>query len=287
MKIKLVLIATIVVVLAIPTLASGTLTEIGSVGLPFGTPSPVGSTGASGKSGSTGKTGTSGKKKTGSSGKKKTGSGGKSGTTGTTGATGTGGATGATGPTGPTGPIASCPGSPCEVVSETTGMQVKVGSHNAPMTIPRNGVIVAWTIHLSDPTSAQIAYFDAHEGGPAEAGIAILKNTKALNYTLVAQSPLVQLQPYFGGTAQFPLATTIPVQKGERVALTVPTWAPALAIKLGNTTSWRASRPKNTCTSSTEASTQTSQTTAGANVQYACLYQTARLLYTATLISTP
>jgi hypothetical protein len=71
------------------------------------------------------------------------------------------------------------------------------------------------------------------------------------------------------------------------VALTVPTWAPALAIKLGNTTSWRASRPLHTCTSSTEASTQTAQTTAGSNVQYACLYQTARLLYTATLVSTP
>jgi hypothetical protein len=98
---------------------------------------------------------------------------------------------------------------------------------------------------------------------------------------------LIQLQPYFGETAQFPLATTIPVQKGERIALTVPTWAPALSIKLGNTTSWRASRPKNTCTSSTEASTETSQMTAGSTVQYACLYQTARLLYTATLVSTP
>jgi hypothetical protein len=166
-------------------------------------------------------------------------------------------------------------------------MQVKVGTHNAPITIPRNGVIVAWTIHLSRPTASQIAYFDLHEGGPPEAGIAIIKQSKALNYTLVAESPLVELQPYLGGTAQFPLATTIQVQKGERIALTVPTWAPALAIKLGNTTSWRASRPKNTCTSATEASTQTSQTTAGSNVQYACLYQTARLLYTATLISTP
>ena len=76
----------------------------------------------------------------------------------------------------------------------------------------------------------QIAFFDKNEGGPSEAGIAILKQTKGLGYQLVAQSPLVQLQPYFGETAQFALATTIPVQKGERVALTVPTWAPALAI---------------------------------------------------------
>jgi hypothetical protein len=282
---KLVPIIIIVAMLAVPALATGTLTEIGSVGLPFGTASPVGSTGKAGKTGSTGKKGKSGKTVTGKKGK--TGTGGKSGTTGTTGPTTTGGTTGATGSTGPSALVASCPSSPCEVVSETTGMQVKVGSHDAPMTIPRNGVIVAWTVHLSDPTASQIVYFDQHEGGPPEAGIAILKQTKALNYTLVAQSPLVQLQPYFGGTAQFPLTTTIPVQKGERIALTVPTWAPALAIKLGNTTSWRASRPKNTCTSATEASTQTSQTTAGSNLQYACLYQTARLLYTATLISTP
>jgi hypothetical protein len=166
-------------------------------------------------------------------------------------------------------------------------MQVKVGSTNSPMTIPRNGTIVAWTIRLSRPTALQIAFFDQHEGGPAEAGIAIIKQTKGLTYQLVAQSPLIQLQPYFGETAQFPLATTIHVQKGERVALTVPTWAPALAVKLGATTSWRASRPNNTCLSSTESSTQTSQTTAGSAVEYSCLYQTARLLYTATLVSTP
>jgi hypothetical protein len=264
--------------LAVPALATGTLTEVGSVGLPFGTASPVGPTGPTAKSGATGKKGKVPAKK-----KKHP----KAGTTGITGATGTGGATGTTGATGPVAPVASCPTSPCEVVSETTGMQVKIGPHNAPMTIPRNGVIVAWTIHLSSPTASQIAYFDQHEGGPAEAAISVLKNTKALNYSLVAESPVVQLQPYFGGTAQFPLTQTIAVQKGERIALTVPTWAPALAIKLGNTTSWRASRPKNTCTSATEASTQTSQTTAGSNVQYACLYQTARLLYTATLISTP
>ena len=276
MKTKLVAGVTIAVMLAIPALATGTLTEVGSVGFGIGTPPVTGTTGTTGKTGKTGSGGKTGKHgKTGSSGK-----------TGTTGTTGTTGATGTT-PSSVIGPLPSCPSAPCEVVSETTGMQVKVGKTSAPLTIPRNGVIVAWTIRLALPTASQIAFFDQHEGGPAEAGIAIIKQTKALTYQLVAQSPLVQLQPFFGDTAQFPLATTIPVQKGERIALTVPTWAPALAIKLGATTSWRASRPKNTCTSSTEASTQTSQTTAGANVQYACLYQTARLLYTATLVSTP
>ena len=46
---------------------------------------------------------------------------------------------------------------------------------------------------------------------------------------------------------QFPLAKSIPVKKGWVVALTVPTWAPALAVGLGADTSWRASRGKGTC----------------------------------------
>ena len=160
--------------------------------------------------------------------------------------------------------------SPCEVLSETTGMQVKAGKINAPLRIPHDGTIVAWTIELSLPTPAQIAFFNKNEGGPSEAAIAVLKNTKGLGYQLVAQSPLIQLQPFFGETAQFALATTIPVTQGERIGLTVPTWAPALAIALDKGTSWRASRPKNTCTNAAEASTETAQ-----------------LLYSATLISTP
>jgi hypothetical protein len=68
------------------------------------------------------------------------------------------------------------------------------------------------------------------------------------------------------------------------VALSVPSWAPALALGFGNDTSWRASRPRTQCTST---SSQTTHTAAGTTVQYYCLYQTARLTYSATLISTP
>ena len=65
-----------------------------------------------------------------------------------------------------------------------------------------------------------------------------------LTYKLISQSPLVKLEPYFGKTAQFPLANTLQVKKGDVIALTVPSWAPALALGFANTTSWRASRPK-------------------------------------------
>jgi hypothetical protein len=180
----------------------------------------------------------------------------------------------------------SCPGTPCLAVSRTTGFQVKVATNNNLVSAPRAGTIVAWTISLGKPNATQIKFFNANEGGPSEAGIAILAPQRKpnLTYKLIAQSPLVKLEPYFGKTAQFPLETTIPVKKGYIVALTVPSWAPALALGFANNTSWRASRPKSGCTST---SAQTTQTAIGSAVQYYCLYQTARLTYSATLISTP
>jgi hypothetical protein len=180
----------------------------------------------------------------------------------------------------------SCPASPCLAVSRTTGFQVKVGSQTNILSVPRPGTIVAWTIILGKPNPTQIKFFDAHEGGISEAGIAILRPQKKpnLTYKLISQSPLVKLEPYFGKTAQFPLASTLEVKKGDVIALTVPSWAPALALGFANTTSWRAARPKTSCSST---STQTVQTTLGTNVQYFCLYRTARLTYSATLISTP
>jgi hypothetical protein len=181
---------------------------------------------------------------------------------------------------------ASCPASPCLAVSRTTGFQVKVGTAHNVVSAPRSGTIVAWTITLGKPNATQIKFFNANEGGPSEAGIAVLRALRKPNLTfkLIAQSPLVKLEPYFGKTAQFALETTIPIKKGDIVALTVPSWAPALALGFGNDTSWRASRPKSGCTST---SAQTTHTTIGSPVQYFCLYQTARLTYSATLVSTP
>jgi hypothetical protein len=182
--------------------------------------------------------------------------------------------------------VASCPSTPCLAVSRTTGFQVKVGTAKNPLSAPRAGSVVAWTITLGKPSASQIKFFNSAEGGPAEAGIAILRAQKKpnLTYKLIASSPTVKLEPYFGKTAQFPLETTIPVKKGDVVALSVPTWAPALALGFGNDTSWRASRQKSQCTST---SSQTVQTSVGSSLQYFCLYQTARLTYSATLVSTP
>ena len=182
--------------------------------------------------------------------------------------------------------VPSCPTPSCLAVSRTTGFQVKVETNNNTEAAPREGTVVAWTITLGKPTAAQIKFFNANEGGAASAGIAILRAEKSpkLTYKVIGQSPVVPLEKYFGKTAQFPLATTVAVKKGDIVALTVPTWAPALALGFGKGTSWRASRGKGQCTTT---GTQTAQTSIGTSMQYYCLYQTARLTYSATLISTP
>jgi hypothetical protein len=178
--------------------------------------------------------------------------------------------------------VPACPGKPCLAVSRTTGYQAKVGTNRGLMTIPANGRIVAWTVVLSKPNTTQVKFFNKTLGGPAQAGLTILKVAPHLRDTVKASGPLVSLEPYFGGVAQFPLATSIPVLKGDLIALTVPTWAPALQVGLGGDTSWRAARPRNKCK---DTQTQTAQLNVGDKEQYFCLYRTARLTYTATLIT--
>ncbi|MEA2297226.1 MAG: hypothetical protein QOF77_162 [Solirubrobacteraceae bacterium] len=178
----------------------------------------------------------------------------------------------------------SCPGSPCLAVSQTTGYQAKIGTQKAPVSVTRAGRIVAWSITQGQPSPAQIKFFDAMEGGNSAAAIAVLRPGPKLNFTLVSQSPVMRLQPYFGKTVQFPLETTLAVSPGDVIALTVPTWTPALALGYGHDTSWRASRSRTGCANTGLPSAHTS---VGSTVQYYCLYGTARLTYSATLISTP
>ena len=170
-------------------------------------------------------------------------------------------------------------------LTRTTGFQIKVGSTRNLVTVPHEGSVVAWAVTLGKPNATQIKFFNGNEGGTASAAIAILRQqTKPnLTYKLIAQSPVLQLEKYFGKTAQFPLESTIKVKKGDIIALAVPTWAPVLALGFTNETSWRASRPRKSCSSTSTQSVQS----VGASVQYYCLYRQARLTYSATLVSTP
>ena len=178
----------------------------------------------------------------------------------------------------------SCPANPCQAVSRTTGYQAKVGAKRQAMVAPADGKIVAWTITLGSPGKSQVNYFNDNFGGAATAGITVLKPGKKLRHKVNGHSPIQRLQPYFGTTVQFPLDRSLTVRKGYLVALTVPSWAPALALGMDTGTLWRASRPTNACD---EPGKQSAQLALGNQVPYRCLYRTARLTYSATMITTP
>ena len=176
----------------------------------------------------------------------------------------------------------TCPSSPCRAVTRTTGYQAKVVDSRAAYVVPRNGRIVAWTITLGSPDARQIEFFqDSY--GESSAQLTILRRGKRLFHRVIGQSPVQQLQPYFGQSVQFPLERSIRVRRGEVVALTVPTWAPALSQLVDDGSSWRASRAKERCS---DFDRQTAQTQMSQLTQYRCLYR-ERLTYSATLITDP
>src|SRR3954449_5424641 len=177
----------------------------------------------------------------------------------------------------------ACPATPCLALSRTTGYQVKVGDQRGAFTVPADGRIVAWSIALGSPTKSQVKFFEKGFGGAASAQLAILRPGKHVYSRVMAVSPVQLLQPYFGQTVQFPLATAIDVEKGWVVGLTVPTWAPALTPLMTDHSRWRASRAQKKCN---DTATQTAQAKRLALAQYECLYP-ARLVYSATLVTNP
>jgi hypothetical protein len=178
----------------------------------------------------------------------------------------------------------SCPTSPCEVISRTTAYQTRVAGQRKMFVVPETGRIVAWSITLGTPKAKQRKYFEENLGGPSEAGITVLKQGKRRYSRVIGQSTMQKLTPYFGQTAQFPLVQSLYAKKGYVVALTVPTWAPALGLGLGPDSVWRASRDADACD---DTQTQSAQTTLQSFTPYKCVYRTARLTYSVTLVTAP
>src|SRR4051794_28087837 len=141
----------------------------------------------------------------------------------------------------------ACPATPCLAVSRTTGYQIKVADERNAFVVPQDGKIVAWTIALGTPTAGQISFFNKGLGGPASARLTVLRLGRTLYSRTITQSPVQLLAPYFGQVVQFPIGRALNVRKGYVIALTVPTWAPALTPLLSDHSSWRASRPKAKC----------------------------------------
>jgi hypothetical protein len=202
-------------------------------------------------------------------------------------------------------PAASCPGkivnnvevTPCRVEGHVTGFQSIADGVAKPYEAPFDGKVVAWSITLAKPstkesetTTNEVGFFNEFLGDPSEARLSILKPVEGSNppaFTLVRQSPLEVLNPYFGTTPIFALERPLSVLKGQVVALTVPTWAPMFAFNVDAENTWRGSRLPDHCSSKDDIQGGHPAQVVGKTKKYGCYYSNARLLYTATLVQKP
>jgi hypothetical protein len=184
-------------------------------------------------------------------------------------------------------PPAACPQSPCEAVGSVTGFQSQAGSVAKPFVAPFDGKMVAWSLTLSKPKASQQSFFNSFYGTPPEGRISVIRQVPDKSpprYQLLRHSPIVNLTPYLGSTVTFALDEPLSVKQGDVVALTIPTWAPAFAVGLTDSSGWRASRKTGKCTKTSDIKESHPSQKIGADKQYGCFYKTARLLYTATLV---
>ena len=195
----------------------------------------------------------------------------------------------------------SCPAT-CQAVGKTTGFQTSITGARNPFVVRSRGRLVAWSIKTGAPSTkpnpdnnnqSDYDFFTKTFGGAPKARISVLKpirkKIKAGHpiYKLKAQSPVEDLSQFLGQTTTFTLVAPLRVKPNNIVALTVPTWAPAFAINQSANTRWQASRKRGKCNNTADLLAGTPQETLGGERAYGCTYNTARLLYSATVVADP
>jgi hypothetical protein len=182
----------------------------------------------------------------------------------------------------------SCPADPCVAVVRVTGLQGRsAGGRKNPYYIRRDGHIVAFTVRLSAPTAEQTTFFNNNYGSPAQVQLSVMRRGQTrrtrLEHRLVQQTEPFEVDDYFGSSPTFVLEEPLRVREGNWIALTVPTWAPTLAIDLGGRDWWRSSRARGSCDPPRSLRQFAMVDLRQINV-FGCTYSGARLLYTATYI---
>jgi len=181
----------------------------------------------------------------------------------------------------------SCPQN-CQAIGRVSGYMGRSGKGNNPFRVPRDGKVVAFTVTLGKPDANQLSYFAGLYGGPPQVRLSVLRRGKTrktrLNHRLLRQTASFRVDHYFGSSPSFVLDKPMPVSKGNIVALTVPTWAPAFGVDLEKHNWWRSSRSRGKCDNVTQ---RAAQRRVGAVRVYGCTYFKARLLYTVTYVPNP
>ncbi len=183
----------------------------------------------------------------------------------------------------------------CKIVqTRVTALETLSDGLANPTAIHHAGELVAMTVGLSRISSnantrrTDIKYLDTTYGGAPRGWLTVLRPygpRAKYGWQVAASSNVIYFQHYLGQVAQFALSKPVPVVPGERVALTIPTWAPVLDINLNaKKFAYRQSRSAN-CPS--PPSTQQAQRKIGQIAHYKCNYAGTRVEYSATEITTP
>lgn len=182
----------------------------------------------------------------------------------------------------------------CKIVlTEVTALETIRDGTAYPTKVKKAGSIVAFTVGLSRLSTnaatakADIHFLDQTYGGTTRLAVTVLRpmgKKNARQWAVVAQSPVFHVQPYLGQVVQLTLPAPLPVQPGDTVGLTTPTWAPVLSIQVPSAKfAYRQSRSRN-CANPPG----TSQAQAVKQVgTYKCDYPGTRVEYSATEITTP
>lgn len=189
----------------------------------------------------------------------------------------------------------SLPSTKCDIVlTEVTAFETIRDGVAYPTMIRKAGEIVAFSLGVSalstnkKSVAADVAYLNSAHGGTPQAALTVLRPVGArgnFRWAVAAESLPIQLLPYLGEVAQFPLLQPLPVVPGEILAITVPTWAPLLSIDLtASKFAYRQSRSTGCPTISTAV---LSELTIGDAAGYKCDYRGSRMEYSATEITSP
>jgi hypothetical protein len=178
------------------------------------------------------------------------------------------------------------------VEGRVTGFQKVADGRRGLFKAPRNGKIVGWAVNLSKPSKSDQDFFKsiffAGKNNQPTAQIAVLRHQKGRKYKLLHQSPKVKLRGYMGHKQVITLNHPLKINKGNLLALTMPTWAPAFAqVNPPGKNRWRGSRspdncaPKNSTFKAKKRFAQHSRPhkEKGSVRRYGCDYRGGRLLY--------
>lgn len=181
----------------------------------------------------------------------------------------------------------------CLGVNTVTAFQSKADGKGGISKVPANGSIVAWSVDLARPSESEVNFFTDAFDGPTSARIAILRQQNKGRFKLTKQSPKVELTSVAGREPIYTLKKPLKVKKGLIVALTTNSWIANFAHD-GKLTSagdrWRASRLKKRCGDDPQKSPAENEddlfkskphTKKGSSRTYGCIYDSARLLYSA------